>query len=103
MVLGSNRRKHWVSGRAVYALRTNGNCSVIMRGGGRLGDMMRPVIKQGRQAGRVGGRCDSGQIFLTEHPSHLPHKDFCLRKQTGVEGGVRQRRRDAYLNSEIRE
>lgn len=52
---------------------------------------------QTRQAGRVGGRCDSGRIFLAEHPSHLPHKDFCLRKQTGG----RQRRRGAYLNSEI--
>lgn len=93
MVLGSNRRKHWVSGRAVYAPRTNGNCSVIMRGVGRWGDMMRRVIKQGR----VGGRCDSGRIFLAEHPSYLPHKDFCLRKQTGG----RQRRRGAYLNSEI--
>lgn len=34
MVLGSNRRKHRVSGKAVYAQRTNGNCGVIMRGGG---------------------------------------------------------------------
>lgn len=34
MVLGSNRRQNWVSGRAVYAPRTNGNCGVIMRVGG---------------------------------------------------------------------
>lgn len=33
IVLGSNKNKHWVSGRAVYALQTNGDCSVIMLGG----------------------------------------------------------------------
>lgn len=58
---------------------------------------MRPVIKRGRQAAGVGGRCDSGQILLTEHPSYLPYKDICLRKQTGG----RQRGRDAHLNSEV--
>lgn len=58
---------------------------------------MQPVIKRGRKAVGVGGRCDSRQILLTEHPSYLPHKDVCLRKQTGG----RQRRRDAHLNSEI--
>ena len=66
-------------------------------GGGGVGDMMQPVIKRGRKAVGVGGRCDSRQILLTEHPSYLPHKDVCLRKQTGG----RQRRRDAHLNSEI--
>lgn len=34
IVLGSNKNKHWVSGRAVYALQTNGDWSVIMGGGG---------------------------------------------------------------------
>lgn len=78
MVLGSNRRQRWVSGRAVYARRTNGNCSVITWGGGggggrrRRGGMMRPVIKRSRQAVGVGGRCDSGQILLTEPPVSPP-------------------------------
>lgn len=47
IVLGSNKNKHWVSGRAVYALQTNGHWSVIMwgwGGGWRLGDMMQAVI-----------------------------------------------------------
>lgn len=74
MVLGSNRRQHWVSGRAVYAQRTNGNCSVIMRGGGAGGDggdMMRPVIKRGRpgcqgwEADVTQGRSYSLSIRLT--------------------------------------
>lgn len=49
IVLGSNKNKHWVSGRAVYALQTNGDWSVIMWGwvGGswRLGDLMQAVIE----------------------------------------------------------
>lgn len=43
IVLGSNKNKHWVSGRAVYALQTNGDCSVIMFGGG--GGRMLAVIE----------------------------------------------------------
>lgn len=46
-------------------------------------DMMWTVIKQGRQAVRVGGRCDLRQLLLTEHLSYLLCKDMCLRKQTG--------------------
>lgn len=47
IVLGSNKNKHWVSGRAVYALQTNGDWSVIMGGEGE---------------GLEVGRCDaSGQ------------------------------------------
>lgn len=102
MVLGSNRRKHWVSGRAVYALRTNGNCSVIMRGGGRLGDMMRPVIKQGRQAGWEADVTQGRSFSLSILPTSLTRTSVWESRQ-GWRGVVRQRRRDAYLNSEIRE
>lgn len=52
---------------------------------------------QTRQTVGVGGRCDSGQILLTEHPSYLPYKDICLRKQTGG----RQRGHDAHSNLQI--
>ena len=91
IVQGSNGRKNWVSGRAAHELWTNGNC----------GEIMQPVIKWGRQAVRqavgVGGRCDSGQVLLTEHPFYVSYKDVCLRKQTGG----RQRRLDAHLNPDI--
>lgn len=79
MVLGSNRRKHWVSGRAVYALRTNGNCSVIMRRGGGVG-RYDAASHQTRQAGRVGGSCDSGRIFLAEHPLLPPLQGLLSEK-----------------------
>lgn len=55
MVLGSNRRQHWVSGRAVYAQRTNGNCSVIMRGGGAGGDGGDMMRQSSNEAGRLSG------------------------------------------------
>lgn len=83
MVLGSNRRKHWVSGRAVYALRTNGKCSVIMRGGGRLGDMMRPVIKQGRQAGWEADVTQGRSFSLSILPTSLTRTSVWESRQGG--------------------
>lgn len=62
---------------------------------------MRPVITRARQAVGVEGRCDSGQILLTEHPSYLPHKDVCLRKQTGGRQGGRDARLDSGMHALI--
>lgn len=48
IVLGSNKNKHWVSGRAVYALQTNGDWSVIMLCvcvWGGVGDVMQAVME----------------------------------------------------------
>lgn len=64
IVLGSNKNKHWVSGRAVYALQINGDWSVIMWGEEEL------------EVGRYGAGSRRAS-------SCLPHEDFCLRRQTG--------------------
>lgn len=60
MVLGSNRGQHRVSGRAVYAQRTNGNCSVITRvgGGGEVGvgwGWRYDAAQSSNEAGRLSG------------------------------------------------
>lgn len=99
MVLGSNRRQHWVSGRAVYAQRTNGNCSVIMRGGVEgMGDMMQPVIKRVREAGCCGGRQMWLRADLTHWASVLPSLQGRLSEK--ADGGATE---ETWCTLELRD
>lgn len=84
MVLGSNRRKHWVSGRAVYALRTNGNSSVIIQGGGGWGVRRYDgASHQSRQAGREADVTQGRSYSLSILPTSLTRTSVWESRREG--------------------